>query len=449
MTDRTLEVTAGSDRMRAFPSMNQISRKSLALVVLATVVLQAAAWCLLVYLFHVRHLGYAFFDVSDIGVYREFAELFAQGRVPYRDVSVEYPPLAVPLMVLPTKLVWLGGYDWVFAIEMMVFCAGAAVVTTLTAGRLGSGWRAALGAGVGFTAMVLFAGPIIANRFDAVVALDMALFACFLARRWWWPAAAMLGLGFALKLTPAVFLPLVFLLATRRRAVAFSALAFIAAAVVPFLPYLAGGARGLLYVLTFHGRRPLQIESLLASGHLLAHAAGVSPLAVTNSYGSQGVVGPGTVTLATLSPWLLMAGMTLLYFLVWRRRQHLRERPADVALVLLAMVLVLVCTSKVLSPQFLVWTFPLVALVMASGGRGRIALGVGLGAVTLLTQVGFPHFYWDLVALKRGPIVLLVVRNLGLLATGVCAVRAVWRLPRTEKEARPLPDAPPESAAAS
>ena len=425
--------------------MNELSRKSVAWLVLTTVVMQAAAWCVLVYLFQVRRFGYGFFDVSDISVYREFAESFARGRVPYRDIPVEYPPLAIPLMVLPTKLGRLGGYDWVFAVEMMVFCAGAAVATTLAAARLWPGRKAALGAMAACTAGVLLSGPIIANRFDVVVALDVALFAYFLARRWWWSAAAALGLGFALKLTPAMFLPLSFLLAARRRAVLHSAVAFVVAAVLPFLPYLAGGARGLLYVLTFHGRRPLQIESLLASGHLLAHAAGLGRLTVTNSYGSQGVLGPGTTVLASLSPGLLLAGIAFLYVLVWRRRQHLRDCPADVPLVLLAMVLVLVCTSKVLSPQFLVWTLPLVALVMAGGGRGRIALGLGLLGVTLLTQVGFPRYYWDLVALHRGPIVLLIVRNLALLAVSVAAVLAVRRLPRTKKQARPLPDAPAAS----
>jgi hypothetical protein len=221
--------------------------------------------------------------------------------------------------------------------------------------------------------------------------------------------------------------------------------AFVVAAVVPLLPYLGGGARGLLYVLTFHGRRPLQIESLLASGHLLAHAAGFGRLTVTNSYGSQGVLGPGTNVLAMLSPGLLFGGIAFLYVLAWRRRQHLRDCPTDLPLVLLAMVLVLVCASKVLSPQFLVWTLPLVALVMAGGGRRRIAVGLGLLAVTLLTQVGFPRYYWDLVALHRGPIVLLVVRNLALLALSVVAVLAVRRLPRTQRQARPLPDAPATS----
>jgi hypothetical protein len=408
---------------------------------MAALLLQAAAWGLLIYLFHVRHVWYGLFDVSDISVYREYADLFARGLHPYSDVAFEYPPLALPLMTLPTSLGTLGGYDWVFAGTMMVLCAAAAAFAAATATWLWPGWRRSLVAGVAFAAAVLAAGPIVANRFDAAVALDMSLFVYFMARRWWWPAAAALGIGFALKLTPAMFLPLVFLLAVRRRQIVFAAIAFLVAAVVPFLPHLLRAGRGLLYIFAYHSRRPLQIESLLASPHLLGNVLGFAPVQVSTSFGSQGIGGKGTQLLATLSPWLLAACLAALYAIVWRRRQHLRENPADVPLVLLGMVLVLVCTSKVLSPQFLIWTFPFVALVTAAGGRGRTGIGLVLLGLTFLTQLGFPSYYWALVHLQRAPILLLVARNLGLLVVTILAVILIRGLPRAN-QAQPVPIAP-------
>ena len=408
--------------------------KSVTVAVLAALAMQVAVWGLLVYLFHARHFWYGFFDVSDISVYRALAARFALGLHPYQDVAFEYPPLAWPLVTLPSMLGALGSYDWVFVGEMVVMCAAAAGVATATAERLWPGRRASAVTAAVFAGAVLAAGPIVANRFDAAVALDMAIFAYFMARRWWWPAAATLGIGFALKLTPAVFLPLVLLLAARRRQVGLSIIAFVVAATAPFLPQLLRGGRGLLHIFTYHSQRPLQIESLLASVHLLVHALGHLPLTVTHSFGSQGLVGPGTHFLAKLSPWLLLACVAALYGLVWRRRRHLRENPADVPLVLLGMVLVLVCASKVLSPQFLVWTFPLVALVAAAGGWGRRAIGLGLLGVTLLTQIGFPARYWDLVKLERVPIFLLVARNLALLAVTIVALAQL----------RGLADLPPQ-----
>jgi hypothetical protein len=416
-------------------------KQSATVPVLAALLLQAAVWELLIYLFHVRHVWYGFFDVSDISTYREYIDQFAKGLHPYSDIAFEYPPLAWPLITLPTYLSALGDYDWVFAGEMMAVGAIAAAVATATAERLWPGWRRSLVTGVAFAVAVLLAGPILANRFDAAVMLDMSLFVYFVARRWWWPAAAALGIGFALKLTPAIFLPLVFLLAPRRRQIVLSALAFVVAAVAPFLPHLLRGWRGLLYIFSYHSQRPLQIESLLASPHLLGHALGYAPVRVITSFGSQGVVAPGTVLFAALSPWLLAVGLVTLYAFVWRRRRHLRENLADLPLVLLGMILVLVCTSKVLSPQFLAWTFPLVALHMAAGGRGRMLLGLNLLGVIFLTQLGFPSRYWDLVHLQRAPILLLVARNLCLFVVTILALIQIRALPRA-KQARPAMVAP-------
>ena len=414
-----------------------------ALHLLAAVAMQVAVWLLLVYLFHARHHWYGFFDVSDITVYRQFADLFARGLRPYCDVAFEYPPLAAPLMILPGKLSALGDYDWVFAVEMMVACTAAAVVATAAALRLWPGDRGPLLTSGAFALAVLLAGPIVANRFDAVVALDMAIFAYCMARRWWWVAACALGIGFALKLTPAMFLPLVLLLAARRRKVIFAAIAFVVAGFVPFVPHLLRGGRGLANIFTYHARRPLQIESLLASPYLLGHTLDLVSVQVRNTFGSQSLAGPGTRAVAAISPWLLGVCLAALHALLWRRRQYLRDHPSDVPLVLLGMVLVLVCTSKVLSPQFLVWTFPLVGLAAAGRGRRRLAIGILLLGATLLTQIGFPSRYWDLVALNRNPIVLLVLRNLGLLAVTVLTIHQIFRLGRPQADrARPAESAP-------
>jgi len=94
--------------------------------------MQAAAWLLLVFLFHVRHVAMAF-STSPTSASTASSPTSSPRAEPVPDVAVEYPPLSLPLMVLPTRLAWLGGYDWVFAVEMMVFSTAAAVVTVLAA----------------------------------------------------------------------------------------------------------------------------------------------------------------------------------------------------------------------------------------------------------------------------------------------------------------------------
>ena len=78
----------------------------------------------------------------------------------------------------------------------------------------------------------------------------------------------------------------------------------------------------------------------------------------------------------------------------------------------LAVLLVAICTSKVLSPQFLIWTFPVVALCVAQPRWLPRLAAVAVALATALTQVEFPARYWDLVALDDGPMAILLARNL-------------------------------------
>jgi hypothetical protein len=394
------------------------------------VILQGVVWWLLVHYFKARHVWYGFYDISDISVYESYAMSFARGAHPYSQVPFEYPPLAAVLILLPKWLPRSIDYWGGFASEMMVLCAAAAACTAGAAARLSRGFARPIATALAFALVTLFAGPIVANRFDIAVGFDMAVFVYCMARRWWWPAGAALGVGFALKLTPAMFLPLVFIMAAKPRQMVKAGLAFLVAAVLPFVPHLLRSSRALHYIFTYHTERPLQIESLYATPYLVAHALGIEPVVVGNSHGSQAITGSGTDTLASISMWLMSACIAAVYVLVWRRRRYLRESPSEIALVALALVLTFVCTSKVLSPQFLIWTFPFLAMVTSVPRASRCLLGMLLLAAVLLTQIEFPSHYWDLVALRNTPIGLVVARNLVLLASAVLAVALLWERPR-------------------
>jgi len=404
--------------------------------VLVALVLRALVWWFIVHYFRTRHTWYGFYDITDIGLYQDYARQFARGLHPYSDVRVEYPPLAIPLMSLAQ---WLGAwvdYADAFAGEMIVLCVAAAVVSTAAAVRLSQGLAGPLVAAFAFAFVTLFTGPIMANRFDVAVALDIALFAYCVSRRWWMRGAAILGIGFALKLTPAMLLPLIFLLAPKAKQMVGAGLTFLVAATLPFLPYLLRSAGSLLYIFNYHAGRPLQLESLYATPYLLGHAMAGWSVVVGNSHGSQSVIGAGTATLASISLWIMLAGVAASYLLLWRRRKVLRASLGDVPAAALALVLLFVCTSKVLSPQFLIWSLPLVALVMAAGtARVRMA-GYLLASAVLLTQMVFPSRYWDLVAMHTAPIVMIAIRNLLLLSTGVLLAVTLLRIPAPVRDRR-------------
>jgi hypothetical protein len=398
------------------------------LLVVAAVAFTAFVWAFLIWLLRANGPWYHFFDVSDIQVvYFDYAQKIAQGLRPYQDFPVEYPPLALPLFALLPHADPNSYQNW-FAAEMIVLCAAAAALTAATAAALWHGLKRPLAAGGAYAVAVLAAGAITANRYDVAVALTLAACLLFLARRHTAGAGAVLGLGVALKLTPGLLLPLVLIVAETRRKALYALIAFLVFTLLPFLPFM-GRIHGLTNIVLYHAHRPLQIESVPGTPYLIAGALGKWGIGSGNSFGSQSIGGPGSGVVAKLSVWvglLLVAGV---YVLVWRRRALLRAAPEYIAVAALACVLAFTVANKVLSPQFLCWTFPLVALVVV----GRTTLMRVAGILTLvaiaLTQVEFPRLYWDMVAFKDGPVAVVVARNAVLVAAAVVAALAVWRLP--------------------
>ncbi len=393
--------------------------------VLAALALQVAVWWFVVHYFKTRRIWYGFYDCSDIGLYENYAQRFAQGLLPYRGVAFEYPPLAVLLMTLPAWFSDWVDYQTAFAAEMIVLYTVAAALACAAVARRSNGFARPVATAVASAVLTLFAGPIIANRFDAAVALDIAFFVYCMSRRAWRLAGACLGLGFALKLTPALLLPLIFVVAPRLRQAAAAGVAFLVAAGAVVVPHLLRSGTAILFVLRYHGDRPLQIESLYSTPLLLRHALAHGLVTIGNSYGSQSVIAPGAGVLARASVWVMGVCLLGFYVLLWSRRGRLRQSLSEVVLAAMGLLLIFVCTSKVFSPQFMIWLLPLAALLATSRRvAGRVASCL-VAAATLLSQLDFPSRYWDLVALHTGPIVLVSIRNL-ILLTGAIFVLVLF-----------------------
>ena len=381
----------------------------------------ASAVALLVAVLGFSRLWYGFHDVSDTGLYHAYARELARGARPYLDLALEYPPLVVPLLRLPPFTPDAAAWTLRFNALMLLACGAAAILTAAAAVRLWPSGRRAHAAAATFAAAVLAAGAIVANRLDAAVTLSVAAALWLLAGRRWALAAAAVGVGFGLKLVPAALLPLVLLLAPRPGDRVRAAAAFAVTALVPFVPHLA--SPGLWRFFRYHLDRPLQIESVLASPLLVARLAGLASGGVGSAYGSQFLAMPGASALAAASGPLAAAALAGVYGLLWTRRDRLRADPPLVAAAALAVFLAALATGKVLSPQFLLWLLPCVALVLP---RWPLLGAAGLGLLAL-TQVEFPALYWRLVALEPLPVAVVVLRNALLLATLASALGVVAR----------------------
>ena len=345
-------------------------------------------------------LGFSFYvlvrwleqgQLSDVPVYLRYSGLVRGGAVPYRDFRFEYPPAALPAMLLPAYMSW--SYATSFAV-LMGACGGGCIAAAASALRAvgasaGRTWTALLAIGVS----PLLLGSLFDTRFDLwPTLLAMAGLAAVVRER---PlvSGGLLGLGFAAKLWPAVLLPIALVHLWRRRgspsAVAASA-AFVGVAAACFLPFAVLAPDGLHAMFSDQLGRPLQVESLGAAVLMAAQHLGMHPLATVTTHGAQALQGRGAGLAADLSTACEVAAVLAIWIVFFRRR----DTEGETALLAAAgVVAALVAFDKVLSPQYLVWLVPFVLLVR--GGRGIAAGGLLLLALGL-TQTWFPWHYFSL-----------------------------------------------------
>jgi hypothetical protein len=395
--------------------------------------MQVLVWSLLYWLLGVVRVGYSFFDFSDINYYYQtYITRMAQGLVPFRDFFIEYPPLFAILLAAPGSDVGPDSYRMRFAVMMILLMAAACGVTAGAASSGVSARRPFVVAAV-FSGLTLLLGPIAANRYDPAVTLLLAVVLLFLFRRQWGAVAVTIGVGFALKITPAMLLPLVLLLAPRERIVRMLAW-FTTAATVPFVWVALLGKDSipnLSAMFSYHFDRPLEIESVLATPFWIGKLLGITSITVGTTAGSQVIMSGAADMIAKASTGLTLAALGLVFALVWRRRQAVQADESLQALAVLATLLASLVGSKVLSPQYFVWVLPAVAIVALD----RRGVGVLLAAVLLLTHVLFPANYVDFAQYQLpGPIAVVVVRNLLLLVAFAISVRNLWQIPQTLKD---------------
>jgi hypothetical protein len=364
-------------------------------------------------------LHYGFYThrlLQDTPLYERYGDAIAAGRVPYRDFSVEYPPLALPVFAIPSALGPSGNFALYSALfeALMVLC-GLALVTSVAivaakkhASVLATGAPIAL---VGFGALAL--GPVVLSRFDLwPTALTAAALAAFLTSRRGL-AFGLLALGFVAKIYPAVLLPPLLIYVWRRdgrRSALRSLGIFVGVSLCAVLPFLVVAPHGLWASVSEQASRPLQIESLGASLLLAGHQVSGLVLNVEAGHGSDNLGGSLAHSVAVGQAALQLFAIVFLWI------TFARGRPTSDRLLrtCAACICAFIVFGKVLSPQYLVWLLPVVALVR--GRRGLVAGGL-LVAAMALTQAWFPYRYVDLVyALDPVASWLVVARDLVLVA---------------------------------
>ena len=354
--------------------------------------------------------------VNDLFVYRVFTEPLLDGGLPYRDIFLEYPPLAAPAIALP-GLLGTGEetFRWAFAGWTFLLAVAAVLLCGALAARTGGDARRAL---LAAALMPLLCGAMARTHFDlAPVALLLGALLLLVSGR---PRSGMavLGLAAMTKGFPLVAAPVALAwLTTRvdRRTLVQSAAALLAALALPTAAAVAMSPSGAWEAVTYHLERPVQVESLPASGVLLLDELGAGDADSVKSHRSDGLEHPAGDALTIFC----LAVMLGLIIVVTARAQG---RPRDLVLASLTAVAAFAALGKVLSPQYMLWLVPLGALAFA----WRLhALAAATAAAAVLTQVEFPARYFDLVDREPFPVAVIALRNLVLIAVLVLALRAL------------------------
>lgn len=366
------------------------------------------------------------------------------GHLHDRGVSatlVEYPLLGVVLVAVPWLAATSLGHAASYAEAVMVLALATDALFSVLLHRLGGRRRRA--AVVTWLLAVPLLGATAYARFDLVPGVLSGLAVLLLARR---PVAASLALAAAAgaKLWPAVLVPALAAPArSRRRVLLVVACAGVLLAAVCVL--LAGWGR-LVSPFVWQSRRGLQIESVAATPAMLGWAFDPAGWHVryAESHAFE-VTGPGVpLLLAATSAATLLVALALVatWVRAWRHGTGLGIEA--VVWSSLAGVSGFMVTSRVLSPQYLLWLLPVAAAglaAVAGPARGLLRWSGWLLAATALTQLEFPLLYAGLTVHRPWsvwPVGVLLARNAVLVALCVVALRRAWAAAQ-EQAQRGLP----------
>jgi hypothetical protein len=229
----------------------------------------------------------------------------------------------------------------------------------------------------------------VAGRFDIIPSLLTLLAVICAGRKKWGWAFSYLALATLFKIYPVLLLPPFFLALQMEMKGNWYAWrrwcplgAFLLVCVVETSISLLFSAVGTLAPLSYFSYRPVQVESFAASILWVLSLIGINPLSHLFTFGSLNVNSPFSYPVSLLTTILLIVGLFCTYWLQWRSK-------IDLVTATLLSLLIMMVTSKVFSPQYLIWVVPLVAYI---GGRSRWYLLVW-GLIGLLTTWIYPYIY--------------------------------------------------------
>ncbi|MCX4908259.1 glycosyltransferase family 87 protein [Streptomyces sp. NBC_00878] len=352
------------------------------------------------------------------GIAREVHQLYARwygvlahGTFPSGDRLWQYPPGAGPVMLAPGLL---PGLTYFQAFVLVTLAADALVAVALTRAGTRTG-RSLRGAALWTAGLPLLLHLPLA-RYDVQVTA-LAVIALLTFSRSTRACGAFAAMGALVKVWPALTL-----IGTPRGRTTREVWTSAAVTACVLLLALAALFRDPFDFLRQQGGRGVQIESLGGTALSFARHAGW-PGQVHYRYGAMEFTGPYVTAVAAMSLALTVAAFGAL--LLWRLRAR-RWTPATPYDAALCAVLLFTVTSRVISPQYLVWLLGLAAVCLTSRHTTQRPVAALITAATAASALVYPVLYEDVMDCTWTGSLLMLVRNGLLVAAAALSFRRLW-----------------------
>ncbi|MER5955054.1 glycosyltransferase family 87 protein [Streptomyces sp. NPDC001893] len=353
------------------------------------------------------------------GVAHEVHTLYAHwyavldgGAFPAGDPLWQYPPGAGPVLLAPGLI---PGLTYFQAFVALTLATDALV--TLALARTGARPRRSTGGAWLWVAGLPLLLHIPLARYDVEVTA-LAVFALLLMGRFPRTGGVLATCGALVKVWPALAL-----LGTPRGRTSREAWTAALTSGAAILLVLAVAFRSPFSFLRQQGERGVQIESLGGTVLSFARRAGWSGH-IRYRFGAMEYVGPHVGVVAAAS--LVLTALAAVLLLSWRLRA-VNWSPATPFDAALCAVLLFTVTSRVLSPQYLIWLLGLAAVCLTSRHTTQRPVALLIVAAAGLSALAYPVLYRDVEAATWTGSLLMLARN-GLLLTGaVLSFRSLWR----------------------
>lgn len=345
-------------------------------------------------------------------LYRQWHEQLTAGHFPYGDPTWQYPPGAGAVILAPSLLPFLTFFQ---AFVALTLAADALIAFALVrAGARAGGSAAGSWLWVGGLPLLLH---LPYGRYDVLVTAP-AVAALLCVRRRPRLGGALAGLGALVKVWPALVL-----IGTQRGRTTRASWTAALGAAAALLAVLALGFSHTLDFLRQQGSRGVQIESLGGTALQLAHLLAHWPGRVVYRYGAMEFTGPYVSSVAALA--LALTAAAFCWLLLWRvrARRWTAATPADAAL---CAVLLFTVTSRVISPQYLIWLLGLAAVCLTSRQTSQRPVALLTLPAAVLSALAFPTLYDQVMAGTAVATSLMVLRNGLLLGAALLSCRRLW-----------------------